>query len=115
MKVGVSASGRDLNARVDDRFGRCPWFLVVDTDSLEFEAIENRHAQEGMGAGMGAANDLIDVHVNAVISGQVGPKAYEVLKALNVDIFLVSGGITVKEALEKLKRRELPRMEMRVF
>ena len=115
MKVGVSASGRDLNARVDDRFGRCPWFLVVDSESLEFNAFENRHAQEGMGAGMAAAKDLIDAHVDAVISGHVGPKAYEVLKALNIDIFLVSGGITVKDALEKLKRGGLSRMEMRVF
>ena len=115
MRVGVSATGRDLNARVDDRFGRCPWFLVVDTDSLEFDAVENRHAEEGMGAGMGAAKDFINAHVDAVISGQVGPKAYEVLKALNIDIFLVPGSITVEDALEKLKRGELQRMEMRVF
>jgi predicted Fe-Mo cluster-binding NifX family protein len=115
MRVGISATGEDLNARVDDRFGRCPWFLVVDSDSLKFTALENRHAQEGMGAGMAAAKDLIDVRVDAVISGQVGPKAYEVLKAADVDIFLVSGGITVKEALERFNRGELRKMEMRVF
>jgi len=115
MRIGVSASGRDLNARVDDRFGRCPWFLVVDSDSLEFDTLENRHAEEGMGAGMGAAKDLIDAHVDAVISGQVGPKAYEVLKAADIDIFLVSGSMTAKEALERLKTGELRKMEMRVF
>jgi predicted Fe-Mo cluster-binding NifX family protein len=115
MRVGISATGHDLNARVDDRFGRCPWFLVVDSDSLEFTIVENRHAEEGMGAGMGAAKDLIDAHVDAVISGQVGPKAYEVLKAGDIDIFLVSGGITVKEALGRLKRGELRKMEMKVF
>jgi predicted Fe-Mo cluster-binding NifX family protein len=115
MRVGVSATGGDLNARVDDRFGRCPWFLIVDTDSLEFNVLQNRHAEEGMGAGMGAAKDLIDAHVDAVISGQVGPKAYEVLRALSIDIFLVSGGINVKDALERLKRGQLQRMEMRVF
>lgn len=115
MRVGVSATGGDLNARVDDRFGRCPWFLIVDTGSLEFDAIENRHAEEGMAVGVAAAKDLIDEHVDAVISGQVGPKAYEVLKALNIDIFLVSGGISFKDALERLKRGELQRMEMKVF
>jgi predicted Fe-Mo cluster-binding NifX family protein len=115
VKVGVSASGRDLNAQVDGRFGRCPWFLVVDSDSLEFTIIENRHAEEATGAGMVAAKDLIDVCIDAVISGQVGPKAYEVLKAGDIDIFLVSGGITVKEALGRLKRGELRKMEMRVF
>ena len=115
MRVGVSATGKDLNARVDNRFGRCPWLLVVDSGSLEFNAFENGHAQEGMGAGMGAAKDLIDAHVDAVISGQVGPKAYEVLKAVNIDIFLVPGSITVKDALEMLKKGELQRMEMRVF
>lgn len=115
MKVGVSATGMDLSARVDDRFGRCPWFLVVDSDSMDFTAIENRHAEEETGAGMAAAKDLIDAQVDAVISGQVGPKAYEVLKALNIDIFLVSGGLIVKEALERLKKGELQRMEMRIF
>ena len=115
MRVGVSATGGDLNARVDDRFGRCSWFLIVDTDSLEFDALENRHAEEGMAAGVAAAKDLIDEHVDAVISGQVGPKAYEVLKALNIDIFLVSGGISVKDALERLKSGELQMMEMKVF
>jgi len=115
MKVGVSASGRDLNARVDDRFGRCPWFLVVDSGSLEFNAFENGHAQEGMGAGMAAAKDLVDEHVDAVISGQVGPKAYEVLKAMDIDIFLVPGSITVKDALERFKRGELQQMEIKVF
>jgi len=115
MRVGISATGGSLNAHVDDRFGRCPWFLVVDSDSLEFNAFQNGHAQEGMGAGMAAAKDLIDAHVDAVISGQVGPKAYEILKALDVDIYLASGGITVTDALEKLGRGELRTMEMRVF
>jgi len=115
MRIGVSATGKDLNARVDDRFGRCPWFLVVDSDSLEFNAFENRHAQEAMGAGMAAAKELIDEHVDVVISGQVGPRAYEVLESLRIDIFLISGSITVKDALERLKRGELQRMEMRVF
>jgi predicted Fe-Mo cluster-binding NifX family protein len=115
MRVGISATGRDLDARVDDRFGRCPWFLVVDSDSSEFTALENLHAEEGMGAGMGAAKDLIDARVDAVISGQVGPKAYEVLKAVNIDIFLVSGSITVKDALERLERGELRKMAMKVF
>jgi predicted Fe-Mo cluster-binding NifX family protein len=115
MRVGVSASGRDLSARVDDRFGRCRWFLIVDSDLLEFTALENRHAEEAMGAGVAAAKDLIDAHVDAVISGQVGPKAYEVLKTLNIDIFLVAGDITVKDALEKLERGELRKTEMRVF
>jgi len=92
MKVGVSATGSDLGARVDDRFGRCAWFLIVDSDSLQFAALQNR-----------------------LISGQVGPKAYEVLKALNIGIFLVSAGITVKDALGRFKKGELQRMEMRVF
>lgn len=115
MRVGVSASGRDLNAQVDDRFGRCQWFLIVDSDLLEFTAFENRHAEEAMGAGVAAAKDLIDGRVEAIISGQVGPKAYEVLKAVNIDIFLVPGSITVKDALERLRRGELQRMQMRVF
>jgi predicted Fe-Mo cluster-binding NifX family protein len=115
MRIGVSATGKELNARVDDRFGRCPWFLVVDTDSLEFDPLENRHAEEATGAGVAVATDLIDAHVDAVVSGQVGPKAYEVLKAMGIDIFLVSGSVSVKDALERLKRGELQKMQMRVF
>jgi predicted Fe-Mo cluster-binding NifX family protein len=115
MKVGISATGSDFGARVDNRFGRCPWFLVVESDSLEFTVHENRHADEGMGAGIAAAQDLIDQDVDTVISGQVGPKAYEVLKASNIDIFLVSGDMSVEDAVERLKRGDLQRMEIRVF
>ncbi len=115
MKVGISATGRNLDAQVDARFGRCPWFLVVDSDSLEFTTLENRHAEEAVGAGVAAAKDLIDERVEAVISGQVGPKAYEILKAVDIDIFVVSGGITAKEALGRLGRGELTKMEMRVY
>lgn len=115
MRVGISATGEDLNAQVDSRFGRCPWFLVVDSESLEFNAFKNRHAQEGMGAGMAAAKDLVDEQIDVVISGQVGPKAYAVLKAVDIDIFLVSAGISVKEALGRLGRGELRKMEMKVY
>lgn len=115
MKVAISATGDHLNADVDRRFGRCPWFLLVDTGSLESEAIENKHADAYSGAGTSTAQLVLEKEVDAVISGQVGPNAYEVLKQGGVKIFIASQDMSAGEAVNKFKNNELEQMEMKVF
>jgi predicted Fe-Mo cluster-binding NifX family protein len=115
MKLAVSATGIDLNASVDRRFGRCPWFLFVDTESLHCEAVENREADSASGAGTACAQLVLEKEVNAVITGQVGPNAFEVLKQGGVKIFLAPEGMGVREALTKHKGGELTQMDMKVF
>jgi predicted Fe-Mo cluster-binding NifX family protein len=115
MKVAVSATGSDLTASVDRRFGRCPWFLFVDGGSLHYEAIENKHADDTSGAGTVCAQLVLEKDAEAVISGQVGPNAFEVLKQGGVKIFIAPEGMSVRKALTKYQNGELKQMEMRVF
>ena len=115
MKVVVSATGDNLSAHVDRRFGRCPWFLFVDSESLKCEAVLNESADAASGAGTACAQLALEKEVDAVISGQVGPNAYEVLRQAGVKIFVVSKDISVREAIDRYKNNELRQMETRVF
>jgi predicted Fe-Mo cluster-binding NifX family protein len=115
MKVCVSATSDGLNANVDRRFGRCPWFLFVDTESLEYEALENKSADAPSGAGTACAQLVLEKEVDALISGQVGPNAHEVLKQGGVKIFVAHQDIGIRDAIEKYKNNELKQMKMKVF
>jgi predicted Fe-Mo cluster-binding NifX family protein len=102
MKVEVSAKGTDLNAQIDPRFGRCKYFIIVDTDTMEFEAVKNPHADEARGAGVKAAELVIDQGVEMLLTGDCGPSASRVLGRAEVKV--VKGvSRTVKDALEKAK------------
>lgn len=99
MSIAVSAEGVDLEAAVDPRFGRCPQYVFVDPETLDFEAISNAAAAEFGGAGVRAAELAIKHGAEAVITGNVGPNAQRVLEAAGVPIYLMSDG-TVGEAIE---------------
>jgi len=106
MKVAVSATGASLDDRVDPRFGRCQCFIVADVDTTAFEALPNTSADAMSGAGIEAAQAVARRGVQAVITGQVGPNAYQVLSAAGIGIYTGASG-TVREAIGKLKRGEL--------
>ena len=115
MKVAISATGDDLNANVDGRFGRCSWFLFVDVESMHCEAEENINADAASGAGTACAQLVLEKEVDVVISGKVGPNAYEALKQGGVKIFITSQGMSVKDAIDKYRKNELQQMGMKVF
>jgi len=115
MKLAISSSGNSLNANVDRRFGRCPWFLFVDTETLRCEVVENKSADVSSGAGTVCAQLVLEREVDAVVSGQVGPNAYEVLRQGEIKIFIVPQNMSIREALNRYKDNELKQMEMRVF
>ena len=102
MKIAVSATTPDLSAKVDPRFGRCQYFVIVDPDSMEFEGIENSSASAGGGAGIAAAQMVVSKEVEAVLTGNCGPNAFSVLEAAGIKVMTgVSGGI--QEAVESYK------------
>jgi predicted Fe-Mo cluster-binding NifX family protein len=115
MNVAVSAAGSDLNASVDSRFGRCPWFLFVDGATLNYQAVENKSADDSSGAGTACAQLVLERGVDAVISGRVGPNAYEVLKEGGVKVFIAPDSMDVREALTKCEHGELQEMAMKLF
>lgn len=107
MKVAVTSQGSDLSSQVDPRFGRAKYFVVVDTDTDEFSVHDNtQNLNAAQGAGIQAGRTVADLGVAAVITGNVGPKAFTTLQAGNVQVFLGASG-TVREAVKKYKAGEL--------
>jgi len=105
MKICVTSEGGNLDSKVDPRFGRCQHFIIVDTDSLEFEAVRNPNIESTGGAGIQSAQLVSSKQVKAVVTGNVGPNAFQTLQAAGIEIFTGASG-TIKEAIEKYKRGE---------
>ena len=106
MKVAVSSSGQDIDSRIDPRFGRCAYFLMVETDDMSFEVIDNESASLSGGAGIQSAQFVISKGAKAVITGNCGPNAVKTLSAARLTVFLGITG-TIKEAVEKCKSGNL--------
>ena len=106
MKVVVSSSGNDLNSQIDPRFGRCAYFLIVETDDMRFEAFENENIALGGGAGIQSAQFVISKGAKTVITGNCGPNAMRALIAGGAEVFVGQSG-TVKEAVERYINKEL--------
>ena len=100
MKIAISATSSSLDAPMDQRFGRCPCFVITDSDGADHEAVDNPHAQLGHGAGIQAARMLIERGVTTVLTGRCGPNASDTLEAGNIEIVTGLGG-TVRQAVEK--------------
>ena len=106
MKVAVSCEGTTLDAAVDQRFGRAARFLIVDTDSMTFDVLENENVAAAGGAGINTAKMVVDAGVQAVLTGNCGPNAERTLAAGHVKLFTGVAG-TVAEALEQFKAGQL--------
>jgi predicted Fe-Mo cluster-binding NifX family protein len=86
MKIAISSSGKDLAAQLDPRFGRCRHFLIVDTDNMSFEVFDNENATLGGGAGVQSGQFVAGKGIKAVITGNCGPNAMQVLSAAGVQV-----------------------------
>jgi len=99
VKIAVSASDSNLDAAMDPRFGRCAYFVIVESETMEFEVIENPGTQMGSGAGIQAAQMVGNSGAEAVVAGNYGPNAYGALSAAGLSVYQFAGG-TVRQALE---------------
>jgi predicted Fe-Mo cluster-binding NifX family protein len=103
MKVAISAVGPTLDAGIDPRFGRCQQFIIADPDTGDYEVLTNSSAMSGGGAGISAAQMIIKAGVKAVITGNCGPNAHQVLSAAGIKVITgVSGKISGAIAEYKL-------------
>jgi predicted Fe-Mo cluster-binding NifX family protein len=106
MKIAISSSGQDLAAQMDPRFGRCRYFLIIETDSMSFEVFDNDNANLGGGAGIQSAQFIADKGAKALITGHCGPNAMQTLSAAGVQVYAGQAG-TVQGLLGKLKNDQL--------
>ena len=102
MKIAISATGPNLDAEVDPRFGRCPYFIIVDPETKKFEAVDNSSAMASGGAGISAAQMIAGKGVGAVLTGNCGPNAYQTLSAAGIQVITGVSG-KVKDAAEQYK------------
>lgn len=107
MKVAICAQGTHLDAPMDLRFGRCPYFVVVDAQTGKWEHITNPGPEAAGGAGIQAAQLMIKLKVEAVITGRLGPKAMGVLQKAGIKVYEGTGG-TVRQNLEAYRQNRLP-------
>ena len=109
MKVAITSSGNSLDSALDLRFGRAQYFIVVDMDTGLHEVVSNdQNVHAAQGAGIQAGKNVIDTGAVAVITGNVGPKAYRTLQAAQIKIYVYPDDTaTVQKALERFKKGEL--------
>ena len=101
MKVIVSSTGKDIESDVSAVFARCPFYLIADIENGEIkstEAIENISARKSGGAGISAAQEVADKGAEAVITGNMGPRAADVLNQFGIKVYIGKGKI--RKALE---------------
>ena len=110
MKIAISSSGTDQSAQVDPRFGRCQYFIIVDTDSGKTEAIPNAAQSAGGGAGIQAAQTIADQGAETVLTGNVGPNAHRALQAAQIAVVTGVSG-TVSEALKTFQEGKVQATE----
>ncbi len=108
MKIALTTTGNDLNAQLDPRFGRAAKFIVVDLETDSFQVVDNAHINASHGAGIQAAEAVINLGAEAVVTGRCGPKAFRVLQSAGVAIYDTQAS-TVTEALALYRAGKLNR------
>ena len=114
MKIAISSAGKTLDDEIDVRFGRCPYFVIIEIDEKEkkiknVKAIENTAAGQFGGAGITASQLVANEKVNAVITTNLGPRAFQVLNQLGIEIYQGQGKI--KSVVEKFMEGKLEKIE----
>jgi predicted Fe-Mo cluster-binding NifX family protein len=108
MKIAISSMGENLESEVDTKFGRCPYFLIVEIEDKEVKnvkAIENTAAGQMGGAGITAAEIVANEKVDAVISANLGPRALSVFEQFGIKIYQGQG--IIKDVIQKFIEGEL--------
>ena len=106
MKICITSKGKTLDSKIDPRFGRCQNFIFFDIDTGNFEAQENANAQFQGGAGIQSAQLVSSKGATSVLTGNVGPNAFEILSKAGIEIYTNVSG-TIKEAIEAYKGGKL--------
>ncbi len=106
MKIAVSSTGKDLDSQIDPRFGRCAYFVIVDSDDMSFEVFDNENMALGGGAGIQSAQFVASKGADVVITGNCGPNAMKTLNAAGVKVIVGQEG-KVREVIEEFRKGKL--------
>ena len=106
MKIAISATAPDLHAEVEPRFGRCQYFVIVDPQTMQFEALQNPNIAAAGGAGITTAQLIASKGVAVVLTGNCGPNAYQTLSAAGIEVITGATG-KITDAIEGYKAGKL--------
>lgn len=106
MKIAISAMGKNSNDLLDQRFGRCNFFQIFDTETKEVKILENKGSQASGGAGIAAANQIVDENIEVIITGSLGPNAFDIVIENNIKAFTCDS-LPIEEVLIKYNKKEL--------
>ncbi|MCW3999208.1 MAG: NifB/NifX family molybdenum-iron cluster-binding protein [Candidatus Bathyarchaeota archaeon] len=106
MKICLTSTTNSPQGQLDPRFGRCPYLLIIDTETHQYEALPNMAASAGGGAGIQAAQTIANRGAKALITGNVGPNAFRALRAAGIEIYIEATG-SIGEVLAKFKAGQL--------
>lgn len=109
MKIAISSKGKITDNALDPRFGRCEYFQIYDTEIEATKIVENKGQEASGGAGIAAANQLIDEQVDVVITGSLGPNAFEIIKKADIKAYKCDS-ISISDALEKYNNNQLEKI-----
>jgi len=110
MKICITSMGDTLNSNVDPRFGRCKYFLIIDTDSMDVRSVTNDSMIASGGAGIQAAQIVVKTGVGAVITGNIGPNAFQTLNAAGIKVITGVNGV-IKDVVDMFNKDELKKIE----
>lgn len=111
MKIIISATGQDRESLLDRRFGRCEYFIIYDTETKASSVISNRGAYSGGGAGIAAANQVIEEKAEIIITGNLGPNAYELIEKAGIKAYCCDE-LPVFKAIELFQQNQLSKICM---
>jgi predicted Fe-Mo cluster-binding NifX family protein len=111
MNICITAKGTTLDSLTEERFGRAPYFIILESETGSFRAIQNPYADGAGGVGPKAAQILIAHDVKALISGMVGGNARDVLVAAGIAMYTYRAGGSVKDAVDQFTKNNLVRSE----
>lgn len=112
MIIAISAQKPEIDGPVDVRFGRAPYYILVNSETGIWEAFANPAVNQSGGAGVAAAQFVIDKKAEVVLSGDFGPNASQALQAADVKMHtFISGILSVNAALDQYKQGSLPRFD----
>ncbi|WP_333860005.1 NifB/NifX family molybdenum-iron cluster-binding protein [Clostridium sp.] len=106
MKIAISAHGVEANSLLDMRFGRCKYFQIHNTDGGEIKVLENNGQFSGGGAGIAAAQQVLDENVDVIITGSLGPNAFKIIDKSGIKVYKCES-IAVSSVLKKFEKGEL--------
>jgi predicted Fe-Mo cluster-binding NifX family protein len=107
MRIVVTTTTPDLDSPVDPRFGRGAYFVLIDADTMDWQAHPNPAAAASGGAGIRAAQFVAEQKADGVISGDFGPNAHQALAAAGIGMYLFGGSASARQAVERFKAGEL--------